>query len=244
MHKPVYETVKNIIPRPFLKANEAFFRRIIYGFYKGIKHQCPVCGKKLRKFISLKNGDKLCPFCGSLPRHRRLWTLIKPFLLPGVQVLDFSPPLYFYKRLKSFDGIKYIATDYEGEFTSDYHFDITKVDLPANTVDLILCYHILEHVEDDEKAIGELYKILKPKGQCFIQTPFKDGNTYEDFAKQTKQERKEHFGQEDHVRIYSVQGLKERLEKQGFKVEVLTFSEEETNYFGLSTTEYVFQVSK
>jgi hypothetical protein len=115
--------------------------------------------RNLRKFISLKNGETLCPFCGSLPRHRRLWILIKALLIPGSRVLDFSPPLYFYKKLKSFSGIDYTATDYAGEFIADLHLDITNINLPAKRIDLILCYHILEHIPDDEKAIGELFKI-------------------------------------------------------------------------------------
>jgi hypothetical protein len=49
---------------------------------------------------------------------------------------------------------------------------------------------------------------LKPQGKCFIQTPFKEGKIYEDRSKQSKEERKQYFGQEDHVRIYSIFGLK------------------------------------
>src|SRR5215203_4715122 len=160
----MYETLKTILPHNFLKRHEHLFRKIIYTFYKGTDKQCPICEKKLKKFISLKNGETLCPFCGSLPRHRRLWTLIKPLLLPGMCVLDFSPPLCFYIRLKSFDAVKYMTTDYEREFTSDYRLNITEKDLPADSVDLILCYHVLEHVVEDQKAISELYRILKPKG--------------------------------------------------------------------------------
>ena len=138
----MYETIKNIAPRNFLKNNEPIIRKIIYAFYKGNKKQCPLCKKKLRKFISLKNGETLCPFCGSLPRHRRLWTLIEPLLVSGSRVLDFSPPLYFYKKLRSFGGIHYIATDFEGEFIADQHLDITNINLSANSIDLILCVSI------------------------------------------------------------------------------------------------------
>jgi predicted SAM-dependent methyltransferase len=240
----MYETIKNIVPRNFLKTNEPVIRKIIYSFYKGNKKQCPLCERNLRKFISLKNGETLCPFCGSLPRHRRLWTLITPLLIPCIRVLDFSPPLYFYKKLKSFRGIHYAATDYAGEFTADLHLDITNINLPANSIDLILCYHILEHIQDDEKAMSELFKILKPQGKCFIQTPFKEGEIYEDVSKQSKEQRKQYFGQEDHVRIYSISGLKSRLENNGFKVDILSFSNEADNYFGFIQNENVLVCTK
>ena len=240
----MYETLKTILPHNFLKRNEPLFRKIVYRFYKGATRQCPICEKKLRKFILLKNGETLCPFCGSLPRHRRLWTLISPFLQNGISVLDFSPPLSFYKKIKSFKEIQYKATDFEKEFTADLNLDITNINLSSNSIDLILCYHILEHIPEDKKAIGELYRILKSPGKCFIQTPFREGDIYEDPSKQSKEERRLHFGQDDHVRIYSLQSLKERLEDAGFKTEVLQFSENEENYFGFSTKETVLKATK
>ena len=240
----MYESIKNIVPRNFLKNNEPFIRKIIYAFYKGHKKQCPLCERNLRKFISVKNGETLCAFCGSLPRYRRLWTLIKPLLISGIQVLDFSPPLYFYRKLKSFEGVQYTATDYDREFIADLHLDITNIDLPSNSMDLVLCYHILEHIPDDEKAMRELFRIMNPAGKCFIQTPFKEGNIYEDRSRQSKEERKLHFGQEDHVRIYSISGLKSRLENNGFKVENLSFSNEAENYFGFTQKENVLICTK
>src|SRR5215203_7563502 len=240
----MYETLKTILPRNFLKWNEHFIRKIIYSFYKGINMQCPICEKKLRKFILLKNGETLCPFCGSLPRHRRLWTLIKPLLKNGISVLDFSPPLCFYKKLKSFKQIQYVATDFEKEFTADLSLNVTNISLSSNSIDLLLCYHILEHIPEDKKAMSELCRILKSAGRCFIQTPFKEGDIYEDLSKQSKEERRLHFGQDDHVRIYSIASLRARLEYAGFKIEVLQFSENEENYFGFSPNETVLIATK
>ena len=240
----MYETLKTILPHNFLKRNEPFFRKIIYTFYKGTNKQCPNCEKRLRKFILLKNGETLCPYCGSLPRHRRLWTLIRPFIENGVSVLDFSPPLCFYNKLKSFKQLQYKATNVEKDFFADLNLDITSINLSSNSIDLLLCYHILEHIPHDRKAISELYRILKSPGRCFIQTPFKEGDIYEDFSKQSKEERRLHFGQDDHVRIYSIPSLKERLEHAGFKIEVLQFSEKEENFFGFSTNETVLIATK
>jgi SAM-dependent methyltransferase len=240
----MYEAIKNILPRNYLKSHEAFIRKIIYLLYIGGLKQCPICKKKLRKFVKLQNGEFLCPYCGSLPRHRRLWTLLQPFLSPGIHLLDFSPPLCFYHVLKRFYGITYAATDYEGEFAADHCFDITNINLPANSFDIIICYHILEHITEDRKAISELYRVLKKGGKCFIQTPFIEGDTYEDDSKESKIERRQHFGQEDHVRIYSVDGLKERLENVGFQLEILSLSAEQDNYFGFSVKEHVVITSK
>ncbi len=120
--------------------------------------------------------------------------------------------------------MKYFSTDFENEFIAEYNYDITQIPVENNFFDLIICYHILEHIEDDKKAMEELQRVLKSGGTCIIQTPFKEGDIYEDAFKKTKKERLEAFGQEDHVRVYSVNGLKERLCANGFKnVEVKTF---------------------
>jgi len=240
----MYENIKNILPHKFLKKNEALIRKVIYIFYKGNQRQCPICQKKLRKLVHLKNGDFLCPYCGSLARHRRLWVLIKPLLIDGISILDISPPRCFYKKLKKLRDIHYIATDLEGDFVADLNLDLTDTKLPPSEFDIILCYHVLEHIEKDQSAISELYRILKSTGKCFIQTPFKEGDVFEDPSITTTEERKIHFGQEDHVRIYSVQGLKSRLEKAGFKIEILSFSNDTNNFFGFSITEQVLIATK
>jgi predicted SAM-dependent methyltransferase len=90
-----------------------------------------------------------------------------------------------------------------------------------------ICYHVLEHITADAQAISELYRILKPGGTCWIQTPFKEGEIYEDFSITDAAERWEHFHQEDHVRIYSAEGLAQRLSAGGFEVEILHFKEKE-----------------
>ena len=112
----------------------------------------------------------------------------------------------------------YYSTDISGDFISDYQFNILKIDKRSEQFDLIICYHILEHIQDDIQAIKELYRVLKFSGTAIIQTPFKEGDNYENQSIINSQDRLKHFGQEDHVRIYSIEGLKSRLESCGFQV--------------------------
>ncbi|MEL6925095.1 MAG: SAM-dependent methyltransferase, partial [Bacteroidota bacterium] len=77
-----------------------------------------------------------------------------------------------------------------------------------------------------------------------IQTPFKSGKIYENPNIITEEERLKHFGQEDHVRIYSKEGLKERLEAVGFKVSITEFSESEDNIHGFKEKEVVLIARK
>lgn len=86
----------------------------------------------------------------------------------------------------------------------------------------------------------ELFRILSTNGKIFIQTPFKEGEIYENDNIIQPEERKLRFGQSDHVRVYSINGLKNRLEKVGFAVEIFSFSNQnEENYFGLLENETI-----
>jgi hypothetical protein len=55
------------------------------------------------------------------------------------------------------------------------------------------------------------------------------------------------FGQKDHVRIYSVKGLRKRLEQQGFEVNVRSFRDLDASFskkFGLNIDEIVLIAKK
>ena len=231
------------MPQKFLFENEVLLRSLIYPLYKGYNHECNICKKHLKDFVLVENGNLVCPVCGSLPRTRRLWEILnEKYLRSDTKILDFSPSRAIYRNLKKNKNITYFSTDFENEFLADYRFDITNIDAESESFDLIICYHILEHIDSDQQAMSELFRVLKSDGTCLIQTPFKNGKTYEDFSIKTKEDRLKHFGQDDHVRIYSIDGLKSRLEKSGFLVDVQTFPKDE--FLGLSSNEHILFCTK
>lgn len=48
---------------------------------------------------------------------------------------------------------------------------ILEMPFKKNTFDLIVCSEVIEHVPDPEKAITELYRVLKPGGTLVLTTP-------------------------------------------------------------------------
>lgn len=240
MYREIKRLLTWLIPRKLLFRLEPFFRSVYAIGFWGIRYHCNICNTGLRHFITLENGDQLCPSCGSIARNRRLWQLLQSGLLsPGTTVLDFSPSRCLYRAMKAQKGLTYISTDISGDFLADEQYDITAIDSPDDSFDLILCYHILEHIEEDRQAMRELARILKPGGICLVQTPFKSGEIYEDPEIREREERLLHFGQEDHVRIYSVDGLRKRLEDAGFAVTVKNFVADPTGKNGFATAETV-----
>lgn len=244
MYTAVKSILKSLLPKNFIVNNETLLRSFLVPFYKGNNHQCNVCETKLKKFVELENGDLLCPICGSLPRSRRLFKLLKnDFLKTGMKVLEFSPLRIFYRKLKAMSSIEYFASDYDDEFIADYHFDLRKMEVEDEKFDVIICYHVLEHIVEDFLAMKELYRVLKKNGGVvLVQTPFKEGEIYEDETIVSAAERTKHFGQHNHVRIYSVDGLNERLKNAGFKTEIGKFEKDE--YYGFTNMETIIYCYK
>jgi len=103
--------------------------------------------------------------------------------------------------------------------------DITQTSFNDDAFDIIFCSHVLEHIEDDRKAMKELFRILKPGGFAILQVPIKDTKeTFEDFSVTDPKERENLFGQHDHVRLYG-RDYKDRLQKAGFHATVDKFVE-------------------
>lgn len=243
MYKHLKGIIKDILPQKFLFSQEENLRKVLLPMYIGTKFKCNICETQLKHFEKLENGNLLCPICGSLPRTRRLWKLLnEKFLRDGISVLDFSPSRSIYRKLKKNPNINYFSTDFENEFLADYHFDITNIDEEDDSFNLILCYHILEHIPNDSKAMSELYRVLKKGGHILVQTPFKDGNIHEDSSIVTEIDREKHFGQNDHVRIYSIEGLQKRLKNAGFKTDINKFGADQ--YLGLTANECVIFCTK
>ena len=235
----MYDILKRLFPRRLLLAFEAPIRTVIALFYRGDRVSCPICGGRFNHFIA-RPDDLMCPRCGSLSRNRRLFLLLRDeFLKPGARVLDFSPSRSLYHAMKRRRDIDYIASDFAGEFEAENAYDITQLPLANGSIDLLVCYHILEHVENDTSAIREMRRVLRSKGVALVQTPFKDGDIDEDPTVRSPEARAARFGQWDHVRTYSVVGLARRLEAHGFRVEQRQFDSGLPDEQGLSRAETV-----
>jgi SAM-dependent methyltransferase len=169
-----------------------------------------------------------CPVCGATDRAR-LYALYLARRLgsePGTPAhplvfLHFAPdnPVLV-QTLRSHPGLRYRTADLYMADVDD-RVDITDMPLyPDEPVDAFLCSHVLEHVTDDTAALGELYRILKPGGWGILMAPVLPGleKSYEDPAVVEETDRKRHFGQEDHVRVYARADYVTRLEAAGFAV--------------------------
>jgi len=161
----------------------------------------------------------------------------------NLTVLDISPLQTFHKLFSKMGNIKYTSIDLEYSYVT-LKADLTQLPFQNDTFDCILCYHVLEHIEDDLKALSEMYRVLKKTGWAIIQSPFDKTleHSFEQHDIRTPGDRKKLFGQDDHVRIYGRDFIK-RIESTGFIVNevdyVNKFSFEEIKKFGLDKEEII-----
>jgi SAM-dependent methyltransferase len=148
------------------------------------------------------------------------------FFKDNLKVLDIAPTQFFQEICKSLSNIDYLSADIFSPLAM-IKMDITTIPLPDNHFNCIICYHVLEHVLDDQKAMRELCRVLKPGGWAILQSPVDHNRdkTFEDPTIVSPDERERVFGQNDHVRIYG-RDYNDRLEKAGFLVKVDNYVEE------------------
>ena len=248
----MYRFIKKIylalIPSKLRHQLNPITRKILYKlFYSGKNNYCPSCNSYLRKFISYNHenfNELICPKCGSLSRTRTLTLYLEETISKEkINILDFSPHRSIYDYWIS-KKVNYVANDFENEFLSNSQEDITNLTFDSEHFDLIICYHILEHIPDDSKAIQELYRVLKKQSTLLAQVPFKKGKTDEDLTITDPVKRKERFGQEDHVRYYGKDDFIEKLSLAGFKVNTLQYSktlnDQMIKLYGLKKEDTIF----
>lgn len=253
--KNIKTKLKSLILKK-LNINNCFIDQL--GQYHHVSNffnvECNVCENKLLTFLPYQNEPhQKCPVCSSLPRHRLLWDYLKAteYLEKEIKVLHLAPEKVFYKKFMNNVKWDYCSGDL---FPENYFPDTEKVDLmdmpfDDNSFDMILCNHVLEHVDNDLKAIGEFRRVLKPNGVALIMIPVFNGDkpTFEDAGITEPAQRLLFFGQEDHVRAYGSDVL-ERFQKSGFSVEKIShykkFSVMESFTYGFNLKEDIFAFRK
>lgn len=232
-------------PRPILIRLSLLFQPLLRFFFKGRRYQDPIDGSGYRKFLPYGYGthlrpNALCPGTLSLERHRLLWLYLDrqtDFFRQPLKVLHVAPEQIFYQRFKAMPQWQYTTVDLHSPL-ADIKADIGQLPFGDDQFDLILCNHVLEHIPHDLKAMQELYRVLKKGGTLIAQVPLDENReqTYENDRITTPQERSQHFGQYDHVRVYG-RDYYHRLEAVGFQATafdmVSELSPEEMRRFGV-----------
>ncbi len=217
----ITETARKLLPKRFHPVAAA-----IYWF--GLKVYCPICGWWARAFRPLKVDPTFferCSRCGSLARHRLIWLYLKNrtnFFSANLRVLHFAAEACFESRFKKMRNLNYTTADIEGGYDPGKEImDVMAIPQADNLFDVVICIHVLQHVQDDAKAMREIFRVLKPGGWAILNSRMDP--TLETTAQISKaslpEDQRKAMHANELYRVYG-QDLKPRLESAGFSVNV------------------------
>lgn len=198
-------------------------------FFRGTKFRCNICGFNAN--FLLPRGHKYpvieeleiigagkrwvdCKKCGSTDRDRLVFEFLQSkndtLPLDGSRFLHVAPEMALNKKIAerfncTSTKIDLKAPGYKFAYPSDVLFqDIQSLNFESNSFDFIICNHVLEHVENDQLAISEIHRVLKPGGFAILQVPIslKINVTISAKKNWSAHEKKIFLGQKDHLRLY------------------------------------------
>ncbi len=239
----------------FLSVMELFIQsvKMICDRYNDNNRRCSCCGRevmysplpdyyremeerygaRVHQAETLNKEEYLCPVCGSSDRDRMIISFLNKAGLPQAEehmrVLQIAPAAPIETWIQTYcPHVDYETTDLYMDGVT-FRSDITDMYMVEDeTYDLVICSHVLEHVQDDRKAMRELKRVLKPNGLVVFLVPISlDMVEIDEEWGLPEAENWRRFGQGDHCRRYGKKGLIERLEEQGFFVNALG-----KDYFG------------
>jgi SAM-dependent methyltransferase len=222
---------------------------------KQIPLWCPICGTSPATFLPLpeiyrenasrygfehfEKGEMLsvdaysCSVCGASDRERlyALWIdqqLEQKLFSNKTSIIHFAPESALFQKFKGLSFSSYKTADLLMDH-ADYKVDMMDMPFQDESFDFFICSHVLEHVESDDKALSELFRITKEGGCGILMVPIIMGldATLEDPSVTDEANRYRLFGQNDHVRLYARKDYIKKINSHGFRVEELG-----ENYFG------------
>ena len=233
-------------------------------FSLGGKFECPFCHWRFRRLRSagfdypvLKekdvvgascHADDVCPRCMSNARERLVYQYLtsRTSVFNGfVRILHVAPETHLGRALRQLPGAQYVSGDLN-KAQVNVKLDIMMLPFPDDAFDIVICNHVLEHVSDDQVAMRELCRVLRPGRPALLQVPIGRAlrETLEDPTAITEADRIQRFGQRDHVRLYAAGDYMMRLERAGFQVELKSavdcFGEAAVQRYALIREEPVF----
>ena len=187
---------------------------------------CNVCGQVSRRFgyataisVHAFRPNEICLRCRSNHRTRTLVRILGEHVDfssgQKMTVADAGAATCTRRYFERFPYVTYLTVDRYKD--SDIVSDLTGIQLPDASVDVVICCHTLEHVRDYRKAIQELYRILKPGGTGIVAVPQTER------LAESRRERDETFYGYGHLWEFG-QDFATTLTEAGFRIRTIAAS--------------------
>src|SRR5262245_1895498 len=173
--------------------------------YRGRRYVCPCCERRFRRFPPQgrpPRPDRASPDCRALERNRVLGLYLlreRDMLSRSYRVLHVAPARAMRQRLGSAPNLTYVTTDLEMAEAA-VHSELSRLPFEDQRFDVIICSHVLEHVEHDHQSMVEMHRVLAPTGRALVMVPVNPrlSQTYEDASITEPDARRQAFGHPGH----------------------------------------------
>jgi len=240
----------------------------------GNRKRCNVCGNTFSNFRPYNYGERSCilsemkmigsdvnnfscPNCGAHDRTRHIFLYFSRLDLWGKfehsSILHCSPEKHIYDKIKEIKYKEYVIGDIDPDrynFSKEIvKIDLTNIDFPDESFDIVIANHVLEHIPEYKIAIKEIYRVLKKGGFAILQTPYSEllKRTFQDEGINNDDLRLRFYGEKDHHRIFG-DDFFNVFKEMGFSIDRKyhdnLISEKETYLFGVNPKEDLFLFGK
>lgn len=188
---------------------------------------CPVCTQPIGEWlphlgsfdptfldhmgvVGSRRDKHVCPACRSNDRDRHLWLNIEAANLladaPAMRILHIAPEPTLEPKIVGLAPLEYVAGDLMPQDPRHQRIDVESLEFADGHFDLIICNHVLEHVDFPARAIAEFSRCLRPGGRLIAQTPYSPilTRTIETVTSDSEEFATYFFGQDDHVRLFGL----------------------------------------
>lgn len=161
--------------------------------------------------------------------------------LSTVRFLHVAPEWPLFRKFRS--NANYVGGDIITRRNRNSHVDITAIQYPEASFDVVMANHVLEHVRHDLTAMTECFRVLSPNGLAVFSVPI-DGRqkTWEPPEDMDPKEVERLCGW-DHVRLYGLD-IADRLSGVGFEVRAEIANSDEIAKYSLLSTDVIFVCQK
>jgi len=158
---------------------------------QGLEGHCHVCRKDVVFDIDIPPDGGLvnwretlvCPQCNLINRWRSCLHVFEEICKPTVQdriyLTETLSPLYqnLGKRYPLLISSEYFPDYQFGQYVEARSMlirneDVTNLSFADASMDIVLCFDVLEHVPDYRAALSEFYRVLGKGGQLVLSVPF------------------------------------------------------------------------
>jgi SAM-dependent methyltransferase len=130
--------------------------------------------------------NSACPQCDSHPRHRAFYVWLRDvYRIQDKQgvALVFAPEQALKPLWEKAAHLKLVRLDIAAARGVDVLANMESLPIASDSMDLIWCHHVLEHVEHDSKAMAEIHRVLRAhNGELIVSVPMELGTVTDEYG--------------------------------------------------------------